>query len=76
MRLRRREWERSRCQWEEYAFLCRTNKGMMLELLKFRNQNGCDFSRRCYPKEEQAPPNITVVATFQQTLKTIPPTRF
>ena len=76
MRLLRRDYECSRCNGRTMVFLCRTNKGMMLELLKFRNENGCEFPRWCYAKEEQAPPDTIVAAKFQQTLKTIPPTRF
>ena len=50
----------------QMAVLCRTNNGMVLELLKFRNENGCSFPRWCYPKEELAPPDATVAAKFVQ----------
>ena len=46
--------------------LCGTNKGMVLELLKFRDENGGRFPRWCYAKEEQAPPDATAAAKFQQ----------
>ena len=49
--------------------LCRTDKEMVLELLKFRDENGGRFPRWCYAKEEQAPPDATAAGKLQQFLR-------
>ena len=45
--------------------LCGTNKGMVLELLKFCDENGGSFPRWCSAKEE-LPSDATAAAQFQQ----------
>ena len=49
--------------------LCPTKKGMVLQLVKFRQVTGGRFPRWCYAKEEQALPDATAAAKFQQFLR-------